>query len=181
MNLDKFVLRRFFFFENSKFQFSNRGHFRYNLYFFMGLKYVWKVSRVFSYLQKFLPKPPTNQNNPTQKLEKIEKNDLFSDLIYDRNFCTMTEISTILKILNIFVSPKPVSWNYTNKPIFYIKLKKKNKNVIFVKIFEIFEFYSKFQKSILLHIMNIFSLGRHMLHNYAPLSYCRQNFWKNQF
>ncbi len=122
MNLDKFVLRRFFFFENSKFQFSNRRHFRYNLYFFMGLKYVWKVSRVFPYLQEFLPKPPTNQNNPTQKLEKIEKNDLFSDLIYGRNFCTMTEISTIL---NIFVFPKPVSWNSTHKPNTYIKLKKK--------------------------------------------------------
>ena len=122
-----------FFFENSKFQFSNRRHFRYNLYFFMGLKYVWKVSRVFSYLQKFLPKPPTNQNNPTQKLEKIEKNDLFSDLIYGRNFCTMTEISTILKILNIFVFPKPVSWNSTHKPNTYIKLKKNRKMSFWAK------------------------------------------------
>ena len=105
-----------FFFENSKFQFSNRRHFRYNLYFFMGLKYVWKVSRVFSYLQKFLPKPPTNQNKPNQKLEKIEKNEFSIYRAYGRNFCSMTEISANMKILHTFRLSKPISCNLFHKP-----------------------------------------------------------------
>ena len=97
----------------------------------MRLEYVRKVSKVFSYLEKFLPKPPTNQNKPNQKSAKIEKNDFCLYELYGRNFWRAPEISADLKVLSIFVSKKLVSGNFIHKQKSYINLKKKMKIPIF--------------------------------------------------